>query len=692
MVFERPKRPGNPASQPATNRPNSATQRTQPASSGKPKKIITTGGSGQGGGRNGNSGRGGGQGGNQRPDDYPSPWLEHPLDPQPSPDATASFVEYLRWMRSPDSPYKDPMKVQILQMAMEGANYQDRLTTLTNRTKLIAGEGNYFQAKAAWRIRVGGHRGPESVLLPAFDALGMPFIPSSTLRGVARNAAIQHFMATEGLDWKQADRKVAIYFGHLEANKPEDQCGKVVFLDAYPLPVPSGQQGGLVVDMANNIWKWDDKNQLDYSPNPNPFLSLRESTFLVGIRRASQCSQQEFDQIRQQVEGWLSSGLQEGIGSQVNIGYGQLVRAGVGKTVEPLLKVEFRVEGQLIHGQQRFVNLYAPFKRERDGSLKKDRNNNLVADTTPDAEVRSTAFKSMLRYWFRSFSLGVLQPDQVRLWEGKLFGTIQPKPIHGWIRVRVTDSQTIRSEPKKKEDDFGEQVGTLTLHFSPEAPSDQLSQAQKLLLNLTWMMFHLGGIGQGARRPCYSRQSRDYRPWWRGSNLIAESEDKFWQLPDTLKEFQQTFQQRLQAFYAALAQVTGISIDSRSPLTTKQVSPHAWAEAIDRNCRIVVCSGTENFQKPYALAILHDDRFKQSRKDKTGKEIKDSNGQVVRNYNPNLCGSTNTKPVKPSPVWIADLGNYQVITVFGTTQDPRQDYLKVLQKEATEYRQIFPLT
>lgn len=687
MVFERPKRPGNPVPQSATNRPNPATQRTQPASSGKPKKIITTGGSGQGGGRNGNSGRGGGQGGNQRPDDYPSPWLKHPLDPQPRPDATASFVEYLRWMRSPDpkSPYKDPMKVQILQMATEKANYQDRLTTLTNRTKLIAGEGNYFQVKAAWRIRVGGHRGPESILLPAFDALGMPFIPSSTLRGVARTAAIRHFMVTEGLDWKQADRKVATYFGHLEADKPKDKCGKVVFLDAYPLPIPSGQRGGLAVDMANNIWKWDDKNQLEYSPNPNPFLSLRESAFLVGIRRASQCSQQEFDQIRQQVEGWLSSGLQEGIGSQVNTGYGQLVRAGVGKTVEPLLKVEFRVEGQLIHGRQRLVNVREPFKRERDGSFKR-RNGNLVADTVSDPEVRSTAFKSMLRYWFRSFSLGVLQPTQVRSWEGKLFGAIQPKPIHGWIRVRVTDSQTIRSEPKGEDDDFGEQVGTLTLHFSSEAPANKAEQTQKLLLNLAWMMFHLGSIGQGARRPCYSRQKRtpSFPPWWRGSNLIAESEDEFWQLPSTVEEFQKIFQQRLQDFYHALAQLIGTSIQPRSPLTTKQVSSHEWAEAIDRNCRIVVCSGSAEFLKPYALAILHDDQFKKIKSNRNHEENKI--------YDPDLCGSTNTKPVKPSPAWIADLGDYQVVTVFGATKDPRQDYLKVLKKQATEYRQIFPLT
>ena len=160
--------------------------------------------------------------------DRPSPWIDPDNIPKLDPSASfVSFVEYLRWMRSFDPDKKEAnnaTKVQILQMAEEKAKtYKDRLTELTNRTKLIAGENNTFQVKCTWRVRVGGHRGPESILLPAFDALGIPYIPSSTLRGVARNQAIRHFMA-EGMEYKQAVREIASFFGDLDAKRESDRA------------------------------------------------------------------------------------------------------------------------------------------------------------------------------------------------------------------------------------------------------------------------------------------------------------------------------------------------------------------------------------------------------------------------------------------------------------------------------------
>lgn len=139
MVFERPKPPRKPKLSSSTDQPKSDIQQPNPS---KPKKIITTG-----------SGKSSNSGNNSPP---PSPWLDPDHEPNPAP--TASFVEYLRWMRSPESEYKYPTKVQLLQMAEEKANYRDRLTQLTQRTKLIAGEQNTFQVKCPWRIRVGGHR------------------------------------------------------------------------------------------------------------------------------------------------------------------------------------------------------------------------------------------------------------------------------------------------------------------------------------------------------------------------------------------------------------------------------------------------------------------------------------------------------------------------------------------------------
>jgi CRISPR-associated protein Cmr6 len=649
MAFDRPKKPGQKPQSPAT-------QRSNPHNVSPPKKVITIGSSNSGAR---NKEGGGGDGNNNHP---PSPWL---CDDSPSPDPTASFVEYLRWMRShnPDDPHRNSTKVQILQKAEQDANYGDRLNQLTERTKLIAGKGNYFQVKCPWRIRVGGHRGPESILLPAFDALGMPYIPSSTLRGAARTEAIRQFMAQEGMDWKQAEQKVAPFFGSLEV-EGSDRTGKVIFLDAYPLP--DQPSGGLAMDIANNIWNWKNEQPPQYDrPNPNPFLSLQEVTFLIGIRRTAVCDTHTFDHVQQ----WLISGLKAGIGSQINTGYGELIKAGEKNANEQFFQIEFSLKGQLIHGVQKFKNLKKPYYQDRQGKQK--------ADTTAIAEVRPIAFKSMLRYWFRVLALGVLQPSEVKRWEANLFGAINPQ-TRGCIVVQITEGKIVQPEARAnfdgKRDPCGEQAGILTLSYSSEIPESSRDGVRDLFITLTWLMFHLGGIGQGARRPCYSRQTRNRAPWWRGSTLIPDSEDVFWELPDTVQQFGQKFRQRLESFYRALGQLTKLNINSQSPITIGQVRPDTWHEAIDSNCRIVICAGAFNNDKPYALSVLHDPQFKQG-----------------QDYNGNLCGKVR-QGVKPSPVWIADLENYQVVTVFGATQNPRQKYLQELRRTAEQYAQIFPLS
>jgi CRISPR-associated protein Cmr6 len=649
MVFDRPNRP-NPPQKPSTNHPNSS---TQSAVTNLPRKVITAGG----GGRGGESGNGGIQGNNES---QPSPWLAE----TPDPDGSASFVEYLRWMRSPDTPYKDPTKVQILQMAEEKADYRDRLTQLTNRTRLIAGKDNYLEVKCPWRIRVGGHRGPESILLPAFDALGMPYIPSSTLRGVARNQAIRHFMTQENLTWEQAERKVAPYFGSLEA-KGSDQTGKVIFLDAYPLPNPSLKSGGLSVDMANNIWGWDG-NDLKYSPNPNPFFSLIEPTFVIGLRPTTHCNDVTF----KQVKAWLLLGLSSGIGSQVNTGYGQLSeRSNHTANQNAFFQIDFSLEGQLIHGRQKFTQ-YTWNDRRGEWQMRGQ----------PQAEVRPVAFKSILRYWFRAFALGVLPLNEVKRLEANLFGSITPQ-TRGWVTLNIADGKLVRPEarPSKQgqNDPCGEQSGTLSLSLSSQAPRANAQHVQTLFKQLTWMMFHLGGIGQGARRPCYSRQTRGRAPWWRGSTLFPDSHDPFWALADSAQGFQKQFCQNLQLFYNALEDLSGQKFSARSPLVSGQVRRDGWVEAVDASCKIIVCAGVEDYGKPYALQVLHHQDFKVQNR-----------GQ--NDYDGNLCGQVQGG-VKSSPVWIADLGDYQVVTVFGATQNPRKKYVQALRDHSQDFADIFPL-
>lgn len=646
-MVDKPKLKSQKSSSPATQPvPNTG-------SANPPEEVITSGG-GAGGSRGGSNSGGGVNRGGGSNSEKPSPWL---LGDKPLINSSASFVEYLRWMRSPDSSHKDPTKIQILQLAEEGADYTARLTQLTKRTKLIAGEGNYFEVTCPWRIRVGGHQGPESILLPAFDALGMPYIPSSTLRGVARAEALRQL---------RDEKEVAKYFGSLDANE-SDRMGKVIFLDAYPLPTRTDKSGGLAVDIANNIWTWED-DRLKYSPNPNPFLSLQNPTFLIGIRSAAKCDDIRLTQIR----AWLTAGLQSGAGSQINSGYGELI-GNKAINSDSFFQVNFAIRGQLVHGRQKFTQ----WQRNQN-------TNQWITRGKAEAEVRPIAFKSMLRYWFRAFALGVLPVDRVKYWEASLFGSINPQKL-GYVSVRVHDGEVVKTEARAssegRNDPFGEEEGLLILSYSSQIPENHKASTAKLFENLTWMMFHLGGIGQGARRPLYSRKNRDHAPWWRGSNLVAfltndstQHEEEFWELPDTCAEFQKIFQAKLIAFYTALQDLSKTPINHTSPMALASTTKSVWSEAVDSNCKIFVCTGGEQFSKPYALSTLHSDDFK-------------DRGA----YNPNLCGTVRANPAKSSPVWVCNPENkYQVVTVFGATQDPRKAFVKKLMEQGAI--QIFPMT
>jgi len=607
----------------------------------------------------------------------PSPWLNHPNNSNIEPSNSASFVEYLRWMRVklvdsiPDSGTINSGTILELFKLFEDNDFSSTLTRLTERTKKLAED--WFQAECPWRIRVGGTKGPESMLLPAFDALGMPYIPSSTLKGIARAMAVKDATMTES--------KLKEIFGDIN---PESSMGQVIFLDAYPLP-GERKQGGLMPDMANSIWKWEDKAPPEYNTNPNICISLKEPTFVIGLRRCLGCS----DDTLQQVKIWLINGLSQGIGARVNSGYGTLKATGeAGRKItklKPILSIPFELEGQLIHGRQRFNGW--------------ERNQNDTKYKPPgiaESEVRAIAFRSMLRYWFRALALGVLKSKSVRDLELEIFGGIEPNPTTGLFRLEVIAGNVDNEITQRS---AGSLSGTLIIRSSSHQLSilSQFSQLENLTLDerqeriehkrrnlgnllrtLTWLMFHLGGVGQGARRPCYKRSGSN--PPWRGSTFISCSEnDIFWQLPNDLTNFHRLFQQRLEEFYTALKHFSRIRID---PSNLKLVATQQdWAEAVDLNCRIVVCQGKGSGEqgKGHALSILHSTPLK-------------DNGE----YDRQLCGGIN--PGKPSPVWIREIKDTQenyfhVVTVFGVTSGKREKFVKELEKKSRfGYFQIWPLS
>ncbi|MGK7872777.1 MAG: type III-B CRISPR module RAMP protein Cmr6 [Xenococcaceae cyanobacterium] len=585
----------------------------------------------------------------------------------------ASFIEYLRWMRVPEreidsndriqrqisdenKTINNGTKAQVLQKAVDKAiNYRQYFQQWNRNIRLIAGEENTFTVGCAWRVRVGGMRGPEDMLLPAFDARGMPYIPSTTLRGVARAQGVraiaqekitqlqQHQEQITPEDWQnarqEAEAEIATYFGSLDTEE-KNRAGKVIFLDAYPLAEAwRNNEKGLAVDIANNIWQWQEEKPA-YKPNPNLLLSLRKPTFLIGLLPTKHCD----NSILAKVKTWLIQGLQAGIGSQVNSGYGEMIVKGDTAVSQPFLQVNFTLTGQLIHSYQRLT--WNSSKNKYEGEA--------------EAEVRPIAFKSMLRYWFRGLALGVLPVKEVcdRL-EPQLFGSIQPQ-TQGWLKCQVEETSNPKPRTRAQEEgvDCLSQAGILKLSFSAEAPDEEQDAMGQLFENLTWLMFHLGGVGQGARRPKYSRQdTSDTPPWYRGTQLRATSvtpkADNWWELPE-FQDFKGRFQARLRGFYQALARLTSSTLNTQSPnqITTK------FREFIGRNCTIVVCHGNSTSNKPFALHVLH-------------RLAHQGNGQ----YDSELCGDSNSHP---SPIWIADLGKYQVVTIFDSRNNKRSEFLREL--------------
>lgn len=596
----------------------------------------------------------------------------------------AGFVEYLRWMRQPLPEIKSDNRIQqaitkesqasnnatkaiVLQKIVGQASHYRKYFERHNKyTELMAGEGNTFKVECLWRVRVGGMSGPEDMLLPAFDAAGMPYIPSSSLRGVARFQGVRSLIQAKidawkktkpnitSEDWKQAaaaaEIEIANYLGSLEADD-ENRMGKVIFLDAYPWGNDwRNEEQGLAVDIANNIWKWEEQAPI-YKPNPNLFLSLRKPTFLVGLKPARYCDAATFEQVKT----WLKEGLQAGIGSQVNSGYGEMNVATdtPPSATPPFLSVKFTLTGQLIHSYQYLT--WNQGKGKYEGET--------------EAEVRPIAFKSMLRYWFRALALGMLDINAVcDRWEPMLFGAIEPQ-THGWIKCRTKEIQNPkpRRKPQEKDADCLSQSGILTLSASAEMPEDKRDILAQLLQHLTWLMFHLGGMGQGGRRPIYSRKDRSdpKPPWYRGTELRAIDT---WQLPDSPGEFKGQFQAQLQGFYRSLARLTGLKLSPERPNHIRG----NFTEFIGGDCRIVVCSGNSQSNKPYALDVLHLLAHL-------------DNGR----YDSHLCGDANSNP---SPIWITDLGNYQVVTVFDTRSSRRREFLTKLRTSSSSYAQIWPLS
>ncbi len=306
----------------------------------------------------------------------------------------------------------------------------------------------HIEASFIWRLRVGGMRGFQEVLLPALHPVyGVPYIPASSLKGAARAWAIAQGQKSN------AEKLLGCL------HEDEAHMGCVQFLDAFPMS-PS-----LSVDMANPQWHWRN-NQVQYDPQPHALLSLEHPTFLIGLAPTSRGSQTDVSTVKT----WLEQALSKGIGSRVSAGYGRMRQSP-------------EVEKQAYRFELWSQGMYGAFPPQKNAQIVKQ-------------EFRPTAIRGVLRYWFRAVALGLYSPQECKDLESELFGTIDPISKAGSIQIGAEWDET-------KGETNCPSIYRGTIGFTAKHPT-HLHLVEQILRLAT----HLSGVGRGTRRPLHWNNNR----------------------------------------------------------------------------------------------------------------------------------------------------------------------------------------
>lgn len=257
---------------------------------------------------------------------------------------------------------------------------QSLYTKLSERTKAIADQ--FFIAEFVWRVRVGGIRGFDEILLPVFHPVyGIPYIPSASIKGAVKAWAKKNHSQEE------------VYRLLGDENKESKGIGCVQFLDAFPT------EPCLSIDVVNPQWRWQNQ-QVSYKSDPHFFLSMEEPEIIFGLTHTSRGNLDDVIIVKE----WLEQALSTGIGSRVSAGYGRASKITASLPYSSSHKFQLWTQG--IYGAS-------------------------------EIEFRPTALRGMLRYWFRAIAFGLYSLSSCKALEADFFGTIEPKAKEGHIRIGV---------------------------------------------------------------------------------------------------------------------------------------------------------------------------------------------------------------------------------------------------------------
>jgi CRISPR-associated protein Cmr6 len=364
---------------------------------------------------------------------------------------------------------------ELIQPVLEEAVKQEgRCTNIYGKLKqrteqLIGTEGTLISASFSWRVRVGGTRGFRESLLPVFHPIfGVPYIPSSSLKGAARAWARKH----GGGD------RILYLLGMLEGKQAIS--AKVEFLDAFPT------KPCLSVDVATPQWHWNN-HQVIYKPEPHALLSLEKPDLLIGLRPTARGTSQDV----LEVKTWLENALKTGIGSRVSSGYG-------------------RALGQLPQFPHSQFYSFELWTQGMYGSNPPAKDNGYQGTH----EFRPTAVRGILRYWFRAMALAFYKPEDCKTLEQKIFGDLS---IQGQVSISVVVNPLSKQNPDLYSGNIGLEA-TETKYL-------------KLLEQLLILASHLGGVGRGSRRPLHCLNKMLRGCYWEvnGPGLPLDSTPEKWQ-------------------------------------------------------------------------------------------------------------------------------------------------------------------
>ncbi len=503
---------------------------------------------------------------------------------------------------------------------------------LTERIKTLAHET--LEVEFPWRVRVGGMRGFRDLLLPALHPVySILYIPASSLKGAIKAWAKKN---PDIVEVAEIDR----ILGYLKVDKAS--IGTVQILDAFPT------QACLSLDIANPQWKWEGE-RVRYGAVPHHLLSMEKPKLVIGLASISRNLKHQDDLL--QVKQWLQQALSEGVGSRVSTGYGRL-------SFDTSLRYQSQHEFQL--WTQGMYGFEPPTQDNNYQGI---------------PEFRPTALRGMLRYWFRAIALALYSPQECKMLEGNLFGTLEgrlisslkPKAIEGSLRIGVNLEEI-------KGDGYVLPYFYKGKIFLEGREKQHLELIEKILQ----LSSHVGGIGRGARRPLHRNNDRLRGCYWQLSNCQFNSNAEAWQ-------------QHLTQIYDLLQKVQPFQ---HSPQLGEPGTPQTrYQDVLNQNAQIylVPCPGmahpkgirdwTRNGNTPAvlgkALELLYSsNEYKGERKIRKG----------VYEGNPWVGGKLEIPSFVVIKSNFSQVGNpYQTVTIFGINQDDRYAFAGELR---TEYNAI----